>query len=56
MCDVLTATPIACPLCNSGWRGEEVEKLGVKLSLGRSEEWGESVLRFSFISHYPTLI
>jgi len=28
----------------------------VKLSLGRTEGWGEGVLRSRFISHYPTLI
>ncbi|GAB0186393.1 EH domain-containing protein 4 [Grus japonensis] len=40
--------------CATG--GEEVEKLGVKLSPGRREGWGEGVLRFYFISHYRDLI
>ena len=54
MCDELTATPTPYPPVPL--RGEEVEKLGVKLSLGRRERWGEGVIRFRFISHYPTLI
>jgi len=29
---------------------------GLKLSPGRREGWGEGVVQFSFISHYPTLI
>ena len=37
-------------------RGEEVGEIGVKLSPGRREGWGEGVLRSGFISHYPTLI
>ena len=50
-CDKVTVTPI--PLCHLGGGGSET---GVKLSLGRREEWGEGVLRSGFISHYPTLI
>ena len=34
---------------------EEVEKLVVKFSLGRSEEWRESFFRFVLISYYPAL-
>jgi len=50
-CDELTTTPI--PLRCSGGGGRET---GVKLSPGRRDGLGEGVLRFSFISHYPTLI
>ena len=53
-CDEPTQTPIPHPPALLG--GEEAEKLGVKLSMGRMEEWGEGVLRFGFISHYPALI
>ena len=52
-CDELTTTPIPVPLHRSGGGGRE---MGVKLSLGTREGWGEGVLRPSFISHYPTLI
>jgi len=51
-CDEPTAAPIphpSVPLAGRRWR-----KSGVKLSPGRRE--GEGVLRFSLISHYPTLI
>ena len=34
---------------------KEAEELGVKLSLGRREGWGEGVIKV-FFSHYPTLI
>ena len=55
MCDELTATPIPRP--SAPLRGEEVENLGVKLSLGRREGWREGVfLSYSSISHHPTLI
>jgi len=53
-CDELMATLIPClpvPL-----RGRRSRKSGVKLSPGRGEGWGESVLRFGFLSYYPTLI
>jgi len=30
--------------------------MGVKLNPGRREGWGEVVLRFRFISHFPTLV
>ena len=53
-CDELTATSIPHPPCAA--QGEEVEKSGMKLSWGRREGWGEGVLRFAFISHYPSLI
>ena len=55
MCDELTQTPIPRPPAPLGGGGGR-EKSGVKLSLGRREGWGEGVLRFSFISHYPALI
>ena len=51
MCDELTVTPI--PLCC--WvgvgRGFGSEVPGKKGGVG-----GEGVLRFGFISHYPTLV
>ena len=53
-CYRLTTTPIPHPPVP--FQGEEVEKSGVKLSPGRREEWGEGVLRFGFISYYPTRI
>jgi len=53
MCDGLTQPPFPVPLHCSGGGGRE---MGVKLSLGRREGWGEGVLRSGFISHYPTLI
>jgi len=49
-CDGLTTTSIPRSLALLGGGGRE--KSGVKLSLG----WGESILRFSFISQYPPLI
>ena len=42
-CDELTTTPIPCPPVPLA--GEEVENLGVKLSLGRREGWGEGVFK-----------
>jgi len=48
-CDELSTTPIPFPLT----QGEEVEKLGVKLSPGRREGWGEVVLRFSLYFSLP---
>jgi len=51
-CDEQTAAAIPVPPCRSG---EEVEKSGVKLSLGRREGWGEGVLRFGVFS-LPDLI
>ena len=54
MCYEVTATPIPCPPVLCG--GEEVENLGVKLRLGRREGCREGILRFGFISLYPTLI
>jgi len=35
---------------------KEVEELGVKLSLGRREGWGEGGFSCGFISHYSTLL
>ena len=52
-CDELTVNPIPCPPAPLG--GLE-ENLGVKLCPGRREGWSEGVLRFGFISHYPTLV
>jgi len=52
-CDELTAALIPHPLHCSG---EGDRKMGLKLRPGRRKGWGEGVLRFSFISHYPTLI
>ena len=49
--DELTATPIPCPTVPL--REEEVENLGVKLSPGRKEGWGEGALRFSFYFSLP---
>ena len=51
--DELTTTPIPSPLCHSGGGGRE---MGVKLTPGRREGWGEGNLRFIIVSHYPTLI
>ena len=42
-CDELTTTPIPHP--PALLRGEEGEKWGVKLSLGRREGWGEGVFK-----------
>jgi len=53
-CDELTTTPISHPLVPLG-RGRQ-RKSGVKLSPGRRKRWGEGVLRFNFICHYPTMI
>jgi len=47
-CDEQTVTPIPRPPKLFGW--EEVEKSGVKLSLGRREGWWEGVLLFGFYS------
>ena len=44
MCDELTVTPIPC------------QEMGVKLSPGRRQGWGEGVSRSGFVSHYPALI
>lgn len=41
-CDELTTAPITT-------EKEKLENLGVKLSLGRSQRYGEGVLRCSFI-------
>ena len=54
MCDELTVTPIPRPPALLGGGGGRETR--VKLSQGRREGWGEGVLRFGFISHYPTLI
>ena len=54
-CDELTTTPIPNPPAPLGV-GRRQRKSGVKLNLGRREGWGEGVLRFGFISHYPALI
>ena len=51
--DELTITPIPCPPAPLRVEGRE---MGVKLSPGRREGWGEGVLRSSFISCYPTWI
>jgi len=60
-CDEPTTTGI--PRLPAPLRGEDAENLGVKLSLGLREGWGEDVfkicfyfLSFGFISHYLTLI
>jgi len=42
-CDELTATPIPHPPALLGWRRQR--KLGVKVSLGRREGWGEGVFK-----------
>ncbi|GAB0192682.1 hypothetical protein GRJ2_001733500 [Grus japonensis] len=52
-CYGLTTTLIPHPLCSSG---EDIEESGVKLSLGRREEWGKGASSFVFISYYPTLL
>jgi len=52
--DELTVTPIPCPPALLVWRRQG--KSGAKLSPGRREGRGESVLRFGFISHCPTVI
>jgi len=49
-CDEPTAVPIPRPPVHGR------REMGVKLSPGRREGWGEGVLRSGFISHYPTLI
>ncbi|KAM9590886.1 uncharacterized protein ACIBXB_005926 [Morphnus guianensis] len=54
-CDELTPTPIPCPPALQVGGGL-VENPGVKLCPGRREGWREGVLRFGFISHYPTLV
>jgi len=45
-CDELTATPIPHP--PAVLEGRRYRKLGVKLSLGRRQGWGEGALRFGF--------
>ena len=50
-CDELTVNPIPHPPVPLGGL---VENPGVKLCPGRREGWREGVLRFAFISHYPT--
>ena len=52
-CDELTVNLIPRPLVLLGGL---VENPGVKLCPGRREGWGKGVLRFGFISHYPTLV
>jgi len=52
-CDELTAAPI--PHMTAPLGGGGSKETGLK-SLGRREGWGEGVLRFNFLSHYPTLI
>lgn len=52
-CYEQTATPILHLPVVLG--GEMVEKLGVKLSLGKRERWGQGVFDFALISHYPTV-
>jgi len=54
VCDELTTTSICHPPVPLG--RDEVEGLGVKKSPGRRERWGKVLLRFGFISLYPTLI
>jgi len=51
LCDELTITPISLSPCAA--HGEEAENLGVELSPGRREGWGEGVLRFSFYFSLP---
>jgi len=53
-CDQLTVTSIPHPPALLGGGGGR--EMGVKLSLGRMEGWGEGVLRSGFLSHYPTLM
>jgi len=53
-CDELTAVPIPCPPCVT--QREEVEKMGVKLSLGRREGWGKDVLRFVVFFFLVTIL
>ena len=52
-CDELAATPIPCPLALLV--EEEVEKIGSEVEPGKKGGVREGVLRFCFISHYPTL-
>jgi len=52
--DELTLTPIPHPPAPLG--GGEGGEMGVKMSPGSREGWGEGVLRSGFISHYPPLI
>ena len=54
-CDELTVIPIPRPPVPLGGEGGGRE-IGVKLSPGRRNGWGEGVLRSGFIFHYPTLI
>jgi len=51
MCDELTTTPIPCPPVLL--RGRRWRKLGVKLSLGRTEGWGEGVFKIWFDFSLP---
>ena len=50
MCGGLTATPVPFAACG------EVEKIGSEVKPGKKGAWGEGVLRFVLISHYPTLV
>jgi len=52
-CDELTVTPVPVSLSCSEGGGRE---MGVKLSPGRREGWGEGVLRSGFNSHCPALV
>lgn len=53
LCYELTTT--SSPSAYPGGAEGEVEKLRVKLNLGRREGLGESALSSTFISHYLTL-
>lgn len=52
-CDKLTTAPI--PHFLEPLSQKRKRRLELKLNLGRREGWGKDVLRFVFISHYPSL-
>lgn len=54
-CYRLAAVPIAHPPCATLGRNE-VEELGVKLTLGIRKGWGDGAFAFVFISYYPTFL
>lgn len=54
-CYRLAAIPIPHPPCATLGRNE-VEELGVKMTLGIRNGWGDGALTFAFISYYSTFL
>lgn len=53
-CHGLTTAPIPHPLVLNG--EDEIEELGMKLSLGRREEWREGGFIFAYLSLSYTVV